>query len=465
MDLEIEDHPHLVRLFPHGGVICLTSSLLLYHPHEALRMIRWFRLFHLPSKPSGIWKIAVRPRIREWLLDIQDLSCKESGQTPFGFSMQVFADIYTEIWALLTRIEEPYGLMVQVWDSEVPLREAPVISASHLPRGRKEWTGDTFASAEVDHEAIRSNDEEIIQWFSEWAGIHLHQHRKFHVVLGYPKEHEVGDRMTKRYEKGYGYLEHGLGEPDRQKLGLLRSPDSAVIESAWERNFLEIMSYDKFFELHNVKDQATIDKAETDRRQKVRDNASRLLVEAEKERREARQAAKQGLQKLMQMCRDQGGTEEQARAVGRRRLLWKRDEQGTATSKEVENCAIDMDLVPGNQAGWNHKLIAGTPKERAQAKKDQDRELQRLADKERLSGTQERERLWDAEIEMWAAQDRARAKQSEDQEMTDVFDEEISETGLLSHTLYTKVQALEPELVTKLTGMLLQLETSRIQAL
>jgi len=460
MDVETENHRHLVRLFPHGGVICFTSSLILYHPHEALRILRWFRLFHLPSKPSGIWKIAVRPRIREWLLDIQDLSCEELGQTPFGFSLQVYADIYTEICILLTRIEEPFGLMVEMWNSEVPLREAPIISASHLPRGRKEWTGDTFGSAEIDHEAIRWNDEEIIQWFSEWAGLHLDEHRKFHVVLGYPKGHETGDHVTKCYAKGYGYLEHGPGKSGRQELGLfVRSSDPAVIQYAWERNLLEIISYERCIDLYNVKDQATIDKAEADRCQKVRDNASRLLAEAEKERQEARQAAKEGLENLMQMCRDQGGTEEQARAVGRRRLLWKRDEQGTATTKEVEDCAIDMDLVLGNPAGWNHKLIAGTPKERAQAKEEQDRELQRLADKETLSGTQERERLWDAEIEMWASQDRA--KQIEDHEMTDVDDE----TELLPHTLYSKVLALEPELVNKLTGMLLQLETSRLVAL
>lgn len=406
----------------------------------------------------------MRPRLREWLLDIQDLSCEESGQNPFGSSSRVYADVYTEIWILLTRLEEPFGLMVEMWDSEVPLREAPVVSASHLPRGRKEWTGDTFGSAKLDHEAVRWNDEEIIQWFSEWAGLHLDEHRKFHVVLGYPKGHKIGDYVTKCYEKGYGYLEHGPGKPGRQELGLfVRSSDSAVITSAWERNFLEIMSYERCFELHNIKDQATIDKADADRRQKVRDNATRLLVEAEKERQEARQAAKEGLQNLMQMCRDQGGTEEQARAAGRRRLLWKRDEQGTATSKEVEDCAIDMNLVLGNQAGWNHKLIAGTPKERAQAKEEQDRELQRLADKERLSGTQERARLWDAEIEVWAAQDRA--KQSEDDEMTDVGDREAPETEHLSHTVYYKVLAQESELGDKLTGMLLQLGTSSLTAL
>lgn len=406
----------------------------------------------------------MRPRIREWLLDIQDLSSEETGQNLFGSSLQVYVDIYTEIWILLTRVKEPFGLMVEMWDSEVPLRDSPVLSASHLPRGRKEWTGDTFGTAEIDHEAIRWNDEEIIQWFSEWAGLHLDEHRKFHVILGYPKGHEIGDYATKCYEKGYGYLEHGLNKPGRQELGLpVRSADTEVIKSAWERNFLEIMSYERCFELHNVKDQATVDKVEAESRQKVRDDASRTLVEAERERKEARQAAKEGLENVMQMCRDQGSTEEQARAAGRRRLLWRRDEQGTASDKEVEYCAIDMDLVFGNQAGWNNKIIAGTLEERAQAKQEQDKELQRLADKERLSGTEERERLWDAEIEMWAARDRAR--QNEDYEMTDTADSELSETELLARNVYFKVLALEPELVNKLTGMLLQLEYSRLLAL
>lgn len=461
MDVENEEHSHLVRLFPHGGVICLSVSLILYRPHETLRILRWFRLSHLPSRASGTWKIAVRPRIRKWLLDLIDLCSDNAGQSSFGFSIQVYVDIYTEIWILLERVDEPFGLMVEFWDPEIPVREALVISPPDLPRIRKEWTGE---DGEIDHEAIRWNDEEIIQWFSEWAGLHLHEHRKFHVVLGYPKGHEIGDYVTKCYEKGYGYLEHGPQNPGRQELGLfVRSSDSAVIKSAWERNFLEIISYEKCFLLHKVTDQAKLDDIEAARRQRIKLDVTRNLAEAEKERKEARQAAKEALEKVMQLCRDQGGTMEQARAVGRRRLLWKRDEEGTATDKEVEECAIDMDLVLGNQYGWHHKIIAGTPEERAQAKEEQDKELRRLADKVRLSGTVERERAWEQEIGMWAARDEERIEQGGDYEMVDANDVELKKE-VLARTVYSKVSVLEPELVEKITGMLIRLDASKLAA-
>lgn len=445
MDQETESHPHLVRLFPHGGVICLTPSLILYHPSKALRILRWFRLLHLPSKPVGIWKIAVRPRFREWLLDIQDLCSEKTQQTPFGHPLQVYADLYIEIFILLTRTKEPFGLMVETWDSEVPIRGATVIAAPYLPRGRKEWTGDTFETAKLDHEAIRWNDDELIQWFSEWAGVHLDEHRKFNAVLGYPKGHDTGEDIKECYKRGYGSLQRGPDKPGKHEPGLL-----------WERNLIEIMPYDEFFEAHNVKDQASLDKIEADRRQKMRDAASRIKVEAEKERVEARIAAKECLKVVMQLCRNQGGTEEEARAVGRRRLLWKRDEQGTASDKEVENCAIDMDLVIGNQDGWTHKILTGTPEEREQAKIEQDRDLRRLEEKERLSGTQERQRLWDREIEMWAERDRQ--KEEEDTKMSDADDDNVSDE--LSIQIHRKVLSLEPELAVKLTGMLLPLGTS-----
>ena len=91
-----EKHPHLVRLFPHGGVILLTESLIIYRPHEALRILMWFKRVQLPMKPSGTWKIAARPHIRDWLLDIMDIIA-DTKKDIFGYGIQVIADIYTEI--------------------------------------------------------------------------------------------------------------------------------------------------------------------------------------------------------------------------------------------------------------------------------------------------------------------------------------------------------------------------------
>lgn len=162
-----EKHPHLVRLFPHGGVLLLTESLVLYRPREALRILMWFRLVHMPSKTPGTWKLAVRPRVREWLLDIMD-ACSESGKDIFGFSIQIFADIYTEIFFLLqTPDPGDDGLMCHEWDYETPTEEAPLVSSSSLRvlQARKEWK-DEGADIGPDDSNIRQNDDLLVQWFA-----------------------------------------------------------------------------------------------------------------------------------------------------------------------------------------------------------------------------------------------------------------------------------------------------------
>ena len=398
-------HPHLIRWFPHGGVILLTVSLMMYHPDEALRILRWFRLVHLPSKHRDTWKIAVRPRIREWLLDIHDLCHEETWQSPFGFHLQIYADIMTEILFLLDREREPWGLMVESWDTEVPLPEAPVVAEIWLPRGRKEWVGDSYETAKLDHEAIRWNDEELIQWFSEWAGAHVQDYRKFQVVLGHVKGSDKGEYLKKCYEKGYGYLEEGPHKDGRQELGLFKRPDGTTIHSAWERNFLEMFFYDSYMTRQRIPDQATLEKKDSDRREKENSQLPRLQEETEAARQDERKVAQRALATMMQVCRDQGGTEEEAREVGRRHLMWRRDEQGTASDKEVENCAIDMDWKQRTSYGWMRAIIAGTLEEREAASLEQRRHEKRLADKETLSG-KEQQRMWDDEIEMWARRDR-----------------------------------------------------------
>ena len=405
MDREGEDCPHLIRYFPHGGVVLITISLILYRPFEALRILRWFRLEQLPGKFSGTWKVAVRPRIREWLLDLHDICCEKTRKSPFGdFTLQVYADIYTEILLLLERSKEPFGLLAETWDNEVPLPEAPIVADVRLPRGQREWTGSSFETAEIDHTAIRWNDEELIQWFSEWASTRLHDHRKFHVVLGYPKGEKDGDYVLKCYERGYGYLDDGPEGKGRQARGLFKREDGTQIRNAWERNLVEILPYDKFFTRHKIPEQAVLDKKEEQRRQKEKAALTRLEAESEAEWKKERSVAKKTLETIMKIEREKGGSEEQSKAAGRRHLLFRRDEQGMASDQEVANCAIDMMWKPFNPYFC---MIAKTQAEQEAVLQDLQKEKKRLADKERLSGSKEQQIRWQTEIRMLAIRDQA----------------------------------------------------------
>lgn len=308
-----EKHPHLIRLFPHGGVILLTESLILYRPHEALRIIMWFRRILLPSKPRRTWKLAARPRLREWLLDLLDLY-QDTQKDVFGHGKQIIADIYTEILWLLENPNEPLTYMIYACDPELPTDEAPLVTPSSLKalQNRKEWKGDTSETIEPDHHNIAQNDDLLIQWFAEWSMVHLDTYRKFHAVLGCPEDSEIGMKSITEYEKFWGHI--------------------------------EVLTAEECFTRHIVTSQADLEKMESERRRKLRENAPRIKQEARKARIEERKAAKVALETRMRVYRDHGASEQEAVEAGRQLLR----ELGSS-EKEVEECAVDLD----RRFDWN----------------------------------------------------------------------------------------------------------------
>lgn len=304
-----EKHPHLVRLFPHGGVLLLTESLVLYQPRETLRMLMWFRRVHVLGKAPGTWKLAVRPRVREWLLDLMD-ACSDSGKDVFGFGIQIFADIFTEIyWLLQTPDPGDNGLMCYEWDRETPTDEAPIVSSSSLRvlQARKEWKGDG-ANRVPDDDNIRENDDLLVRWFAEWAIVNLHNFRKYNVILGYAKDHPFTKIAIAEYEKAWGHI--------------------------------EVMTSEDAFTRHKVTAQSKLDDMEAERRRKLKEGLPVKRAAATKARGEEREAAKAALEARMQSYRDVGATEGEVVRAGRQHL---RDLNGS--EKEIEECQVDMDRV------------------------------------------------------------------------------------------------------------------------
>lgn len=304
-----EKHAHLVRLFPHGGVLLLTESLVLYRPRETLRILMWFHRIHVPAKTPGTWKLAVRPRVREWLLDIMD-AYSESGKDIFGCGLQIFADIYSEVyWLLQTPDPGDNGLMCYEWDYETPTDEASIVSSSSLRvlQARKEWKGEG-ADREPDDDNIKQNDDLLVQWFAEWALVNLHNFRKYNVILGHTKDHPFTRTAVSAYEKAWGHI--------------------------------EVMTAEDAFKRHNVTLQSKLDEMEAKRRRKVQEELPTKRAAAKKARKEEREAAKEALEARMQMFIDVGATEEEVLRAGRQLL---RDLGGS--EKEIEECRVDMDRV------------------------------------------------------------------------------------------------------------------------
>ncbi|MCJ1284280.1 hypothetical protein MMC26_003611 [Xylographa opegraphella] len=177
----------LTRLFPHGGGILLTDSLFLNCPEAAVRILTWFRIYILHSKPDGTWKLVTRPRIRDWILSIVEERTKEEGH--------IFMQIYEQIYYIL-----PHELMDETDDYETPKEEAPFVSAREIA------AHDPFVGRgdrRNDVEGIARNDEVLADWFAGWTRTRVEYLRKFHIV------HEVkegGEAVRKGWMKKWSHI-------------------------------------------------------------------------------------------------------------------------------------------------------------------------------------------------------------------------------------------------------------------
>ncbi|KAL9011543.1 MAG: hypothetical protein Q9173_003617 [Seirophora scorigena] len=184
--------PHLIRLFPAGMAILLTDSLFLARPMEAARILTWFRLFALPTKPTttGTWKICTRPAIRDWLL-------KLIGRLTYPYGRDLVS-CYGEIMRLLP------PNMTKEWDRGAPKEEAPIASMGAGVSNFDYQLG-TNASAlvEVNNQAIVENDVTLSGWFAGWAMMKQEKFRRFQIVTG-----RDGDEQLKQLKEGVKKWNH-----------------------------------------------------------------------------------------------------------------------------------------------------------------------------------------------------------------------------------------------------------------
>lgn len=286
-----EKHPHLIRLFPSGCVILITVSLVLYRPKEALRIVMWFARVQHRQKIPGTWKIAFRPHILSWLLDVIEV-CQDTGRDIFGWEPRVFALIYAEVYRLLERgVEHGFSLMVYDFDNETPLDEAPVVAPSlfHAFQGKQEWKGDSPTTIEPDHTTIQLQDSNLIKWFAQWAVARQLEHfRRFHVILGYPKGSAQGEKLIRDFEKTYCHI--------------------------------EVLSAEQCISRHVVTAQDVLDEMEVKRSRKMKDATAALKVVNEKARKEQMVKAREAFEERLRIYREMGASEEEVREAGRRHL-------------------------------------------------------------------------------------------------------------------------------------------------
>ena len=183
----IPPNTFLTRLFPHGGALLLTDSLILNRPHEVVRILAWFDTNILFNKPAGTWKLCLRPRFRSWILDIIQHKLLEEGK------------VYVEIYALIYKIL-PMELMDEDDDFETPKEEAPIAYASSIS-GFDLNVG--LGPKSSDTEDIASNDARLVDWFAGWTRMKVKGMRRLHVVHGLGEE---GAEVRRQWERKWTHV-------------------------------------------------------------------------------------------------------------------------------------------------------------------------------------------------------------------------------------------------------------------
>ena len=185
---ELETPQHLIKLFPSGGALLLTDSFIVTQPRQAVRMLHWFVYHIIQNKRPGSWKLALRPRFRDWLLRMI-----ESLDPPKG---NAFVELYTMFYKLL-----PLALMDEDTDFELPKPEAPVVTPRYLSNFDYSVGLGVLPN---ETETMRRNDERLVDWFAGWARTKVYTLRRLHVVYS-------DQLLSKEQIKPWRHKWHHLG--------------------------------------------------------------------------------------------------------------------------------------------------------------------------------------------------------------------------------------------------------------
>lgn len=173
----------LIRLFPHGAALLLTDSVILLHPQKALTILKWFQGTILREKASNTWKVAMRPRFRDWILNIIEDRTVEEGK--------IFVEIYAIIYKLL-----PMDLMDEDDDLQSPSEHAPMVCSKEISR----YDSDVGIGGQAkDLDGMTRNDMRLVEWFAGWTRTKLEYFRKLHIICTANKENEMRREWTRKW--------------------------------------------------------------------------------------------------------------------------------------------------------------------------------------------------------------------------------------------------------------------------
>ncbi|KFZ18732.1 hypothetical protein V501_01038 [Pseudogymnoascus sp. VKM F-4519 (FW-2642)] len=230
-----EDFPkgkYLIRLFPHGGAVCLTSGFLSGEPEMALFFLNWFLSKRGGSRASsGTWKLLVCRDVYKFVSDQAIGAAKRRAKLletrPAGLTDSQIQSIATGSGLSMKNCKDRFDLM-------------DVVGRLVHPKNEKERDLDAVLQADdtrtlivfADEEIKPSDDRGLIRYFAYWSVLHLKKFRKF-VAIGSktsPEEHEEAAAQAPKISNSSGT------KPPSENTPQDRPPSKSPGTSKWKRS-------------------------------------------------------------------------------------------------------------------------------------------------------------------------------------------------------------------------------------
>ncbi|KFY58793.1 hypothetical protein V496_05958 [Pseudogymnoascus sp. VKM F-4515 (FW-2607)] len=230
-----EDFPrgrYLLRLFPHGGAVCLTSGFLSGEPEMALLFLNWFLPKRGGSRAStGTWKLLVCHDVYKFV----------SGQA-FGAAKRR-AKLLDSLPPTLTdsqkdTLARESGLSMKSCQDRLDLMD--VIGKLVRPKNERERDLDAVLQADdarslmvFANEDIKPSDDcALIRYFAYWSMLHLKDFRRFVAIGSKATPEDYEDVVAQAPEKSNSSGIRPLSENTPQGGPPFKIPKKAK----WNRN-------------------------------------------------------------------------------------------------------------------------------------------------------------------------------------------------------------------------------------
>ncbi|KFY07925.1 hypothetical protein V492_06703 [Pseudogymnoascus sp. VKM F-4246] len=232
IDEKFPQGKYMTRLFPQGGVVCLTSGFLAGEPDVAMAFLNWFLPKREPRTSTGTWRLFVCHGVHKYLCDQAFGAVKRRTELLESLSSGL-TDSQKE------QLATGSGLSLKHCQDRLDLKE--VIGRLSRPKNEIERDLDAVLQPEnkrslmvfADEAVKPSDDRGLLSDFAHWSTFRLNTFRKFIAIASKTSPEE--------YEAVVAQKSNSSGtKPPSGKAPRNGTSSKSPRKSRWKNNFTSV---------------------------------------------------------------------------------------------------------------------------------------------------------------------------------------------------------------------------------